>query len=69
MLLFFDGEEAFKSWSATDSIYGSRHLVTKWSKSSFQTADSTTTQLNRMVSFRQITLILAFYSVHFLCYY
>uniref|UniRef100_A0A8D2LIP9 Glutaminyl-peptide cyclotransferase n=1 Tax=Varanus komodoensis TaxID=61221 RepID=A0A8D2LIP9_VARKO len=26
-LLFFDGEEAFKDWSATDSLYGSRHLA------------------------------------------
>ncbi|XP_052860135.1 glutaminyl-peptide cyclotransferase-like [Anopheles cruzii] len=30
MLLFFDGEEAFRKWSATDSLYGSRHLATKW---------------------------------------
>uniref|UniRef100_A0A182PMV0 Glutaminyl-peptide cyclotransferase n=1 Tax=Anopheles epiroticus TaxID=199890 RepID=A0A182PMV0_9DIPT len=30
MLLFFDGEEAFRKWSATDSLYGSKHLATKW---------------------------------------
>lgn len=30
MLVFFDGEEAFRKWSATDSLYGSRHLATKW---------------------------------------
>jgi len=29
-LVFFDGEEAFKDWSSTDSIYGSRHLAEKW---------------------------------------
>lgn len=29
-LAFFDGEEAIKQWSATDSIYGSRHLAAKW---------------------------------------
>jgi glutaminyl-peptide cyclotransferase len=29
-LIFFDGEEAFKEWTATDSIYGSRHLAEKW---------------------------------------
>ncbi len=23
-LVFFDGEEAFKDWTSTDSIYGSR---------------------------------------------
>ncbi|KAG6833071.1 hypothetical protein H0H87_011816 [Tephrocybe sp. NHM501043] len=30
-LVFFDGEEAFVSWTATDSIYGARHLADKWS--------------------------------------
>ena len=29
-LVFLDGEEAFRQWSATDSIYGSRHLADKW---------------------------------------
>ena len=24
-LVFFDGEEAFKDWTATDSIYGARY--------------------------------------------
>lgn len=28
--VFFDGEEAFVDWSATDSIYGARHLAAKW---------------------------------------
>ena len=31
-LVFFDGEEAFKSWTDTDSDYGSRHLAAKWQK-------------------------------------
>ena len=31
-LVFFDGEEAVKSWSAQDSTYGSRHLAAKWSQ-------------------------------------
>ncbi|KAJ3041271.1 hypothetical protein HDV00_009664 [Rhizophlyctis rosea] len=30
-IIFFDGEEAFVNWSASDSVYGSRHLATKWS--------------------------------------
>jgi glutaminyl-peptide cyclotransferase len=30
-LLFTDGEEAIASWSASDSLYGSRHLAAKWS--------------------------------------
>lgn len=32
-LVFFDGEEAFISWTATDSIYGARHLAQKWATS------------------------------------
>jgi len=32
-LVFFDGEEAVRNWSATDSVYGSRHLVEKLSAS------------------------------------
>ena len=29
-LVWFDGEEAFVEWTATDSLYGSRHLAQKW---------------------------------------
>ncbi len=31
-LVWLDGEEAFHKWSATDSVYGSRHLAEKWQK-------------------------------------
>jgi Zn-dependent M28 family amino/carboxypeptidase len=31
-LVFFDGEEAFQSWSESDSTYGSRHLAAKWDR-------------------------------------
>jgi len=31
-LVFFDGEEAFDTWSASDSTYGSRHLAAKWGR-------------------------------------
>jgi len=30
-LVFDDGEEAIKEWSASDSTYGTRHLAAKWS--------------------------------------
>ena len=30
--VFFDGEEAFGEWSASDSLYGSRHVVERWTK-------------------------------------
>jgi glutaminyl-peptide cyclotransferase len=29
-LLWTDGEEALKQWSATDSLYGTRHIAEKW---------------------------------------
>lgn len=31
-LVWLDGEEAFQKWSATDSLYGSRHLAERWQK-------------------------------------
>ncbi len=31
--VFFDGEEAFESWSATDGLYGSRHLAAELKQS------------------------------------
>lgn len=29
-IVLFDGEEAYKDWSDTDSTYGSRHLAELW---------------------------------------
>lgn len=29
-LVFFDGEEAVREWTAEDSLYGSRHLAERW---------------------------------------
>jgi len=31
-LVWTDGEEAVKTWSDTDSLYGARHLAEKWEK-------------------------------------
>jgi glutaminyl-peptide cyclotransferase len=31
-LLFTDGEEAVKQWSATDSLYGTKHVAERWQK-------------------------------------
>ena len=31
-LVFFDGEEAIKDWSRSDSTYGSRHLAARWGR-------------------------------------
>jgi len=31
-LMFFDGEEAFVTWTDTDSLYGARHRARKMSE-------------------------------------
>lgn len=43
-LVFFDGEEAFKDWTATDSLYGSRHLADKWN------ADGTLSRIDALIN-------------------
>ena len=42
-IVFFDGEEAARNWSATDSLYGSRHLVQKL------TADGELSRIQAMI--------------------
>lgn len=39
-LIFFDGEEAFRDWTATDSLYGSRHLAQKWEQKWYPSSSS-----------------------------
>lgn len=43
-LVWFDGEEAFGPWSATDGIYGSRHLASRWA------ADGTLARLKALIN-------------------
>jgi glutaminyl-peptide cyclotransferase len=43
-LVFFDGEEAVRDWSDTDSVYGSRHLAQKW------TEDGTNRRLKALIN-------------------
>ena len=47
-LIFFDGEEAFKTWTSTDSIYGARHLAKKWDNEGF---------LPRIVSIPELNIL------------
>lgn len=47
-LVFFDGEEAIRDWSDTDSLYGSRHLAEKW------TADGTNRRLKALINIDMI---------------
>jgi Zn-dependent M28 family amino/carboxypeptidase len=47
-LVFFDGEEAVREWTDTDSVYGSRHLAKKWS------ADGTNRRLKALINIDMI---------------
>lgn len=49
-LVFFDGEEAYKHWTATDSLYGSRHLAQKWRNKPHPSGDTSKTYLDSIVS-------------------
>jgi len=47
-VIFFDGEEAVRDWSDTDSVYGSRHLAERW------TADGTNRTLKALINIDMI---------------
>lgn len=49
-LIFFDGEEAFKTWTKSDSLYGSKHLAELWNSTPYPEAGGDATQLDRIVS-------------------
>ncbi|XP_023327071.1 glutaminyl-peptide cyclotransferase [Eurytemora carolleeae] len=63
-LIFFDGEEAYVSWTSTDSLYGSRNLASKWNSEPY-TVDSklgycqagSAVELDRIDSFVLLDLI------------
>ncbi len=43
-LVFFDGEEAVREWTDSDSLYGSRHLAERWA------ADGTMGRLKALIN-------------------
>lgn len=43
-LVWFDGEESFGPWTATDSLYGSRHLAARWA------ADGTLARIKALIN-------------------
>ena len=47
-IVFFDGEEAIRDWTETDSLYGSRHLAEKWTK------DGTSGRLKALINIDMI---------------
>lgn len=55
--IFFDGEEAFKRWSSTDSIYGARHLAEKWHNLQYTKNEVSGNHLDRIDVFALLDLI------------
>ena len=55
--IFFDGEEAFRAWTSTDSLYGSRHLARKWQRERFQHQGVSGSQLDRIDVFMLLDLL------------
>lgn len=56
--LFFDGEEAFRSWSKTDSLYGARNLASKLERTPYPEVNVDSTNfLDRMDLFILLDLL------------
>jgi len=55
--IFFDGEEAFKSWTSTDSIYGSRHLAAIWKNTPYEFRGVQGNTLDRIDIFMLLDLL------------
>ncbi|XP_076306431.1 glutaminyl-peptide cyclotransferase-like [Tachypleus tridentatus] len=58
-LIFFDGEEAFQKWMSTDSLYGSRHLASKWEQEPHDSEcrENGTSQLDKIKMFVLLDLL------------
>ena len=55
--IFFDGEEAFRQWSDTDSLYGSRHLAAKWQREPYEYQGVRGNTLDRIDVFMLLDLL------------
>ncbi|XP_012945577.1 glutaminyl-peptide cyclotransferase-like protein [Aplysia californica] len=66
--IFFDGEEAFQTWTATDSLYGSRHLAQLWENSPDPRDSSASNNLQNIDIFVLMDLI-GNYRTRFVDYY
>ncbi|XP_068441347.1 glutaminyl-peptide cyclotransferase-like a [Clinocottus analis] len=56
-LVFFDGEESFEEWTATDSLYGSRHLAERMSNTPHPAGATHTTMLQAVDLFVLLDLL------------
>ncbi|XP_062242361.1 glutaminyl-peptide cyclotransferase-like a [Platichthys flesus] len=56
-LVFFDGEESFEEWTATDSLYGSRHLAERMANTPHPAGSSHITMLHAVDLFVLLDLL------------
>ncbi|XP_078389445.1 glutaminyl-peptide cyclotransferase-like isoform X1 [Cetorhinus maximus] len=56
-MLFLDGEEALVSWTPTDSLYGSRHLAERMSRTKHPVNAASTTLIDSMDMFVLLDLL------------
>ncbi|GAW11801.1 hypothetical protein ANO14919_011530 [Xylariales sp. No.14919] len=56
-ILFLDGEEAWETWSDTDSLYGARSLAEKWEAETYPAQSTYQTPLNAINLFVLLDLL------------
>ncbi|KAM6988021.1 glutaminyl-peptide cyclotransferase-like a [Tautogolabrus adspersus] len=56
-LVFFDGEESFEEWTATDSLYGSRHLAERMANTPHPAGNTHATMLQAVDLFVLLDLL------------
>lgn len=56
-LVFFDGEESFEEWTATDSLYGSRHLAERMARTPHPAGATQATMLQAVDLFVLLDLL------------
>ena len=59
-MVFFDGEEAFREWSKTDSLYGARHLAELWENTPHPSGITNSTMLSTIVSLPSTNTVLSY---------
>lgn len=55
-LVFFDGEESFKEWTDTDSLYGSRHLAERMAKTPHPAGSARASMLQALVRHQYLAI-------------
>lgn len=55
--MFFDGEESFEEWTATDSLYGSRHLAERMAHTPHPLGSTHTNLLQAVVTINYVPFL------------